>query len=85
MAVEIIHTLISSEISETAFEWIEMASIFVEGIAVIIILFGLVVGTFRFILLTFQKNRHLRNDSTSTNTAWPRPYYSAWRSWSRQM
>ena len=39
MAVEIIRNLLSSEIPETAFEWIKIASIFVEGGAVMIIVF----------------------------------------------
>lgn len=44
-----------SDIAEGAFEWIEIASIFVEAVAVFIILFGLIYSSVRFILLTFQK------------------------------
>ena len=46
---------IFSQIPETALEWIEIASILVEAVAVIIILFGLIYGTIRYILLTVQK------------------------------
>ena len=48
---------IFDQIPETAFEWIEIASILVESVAVIIILYGLVFGTIRFILLTFRKKQ----------------------------
>lgn len=46
---------IFSGIPETAYEWIEVASIFVESVAVIIILFSLIFGTIRFILYTIKK------------------------------
>jgi len=48
---------IFSQIPGTAIEWIEIASILVESVAVIIILYGLVFGTIRFILLTFRKKQ----------------------------
>ncbi|MFN2237481.1 MAG: DUF1622 domain-containing protein [Anaerolineales bacterium] len=46
---------IFSGIPETAYEWIEVASIFVESVAVIIILFSLIFGTIRFILYSIKK------------------------------
>ena len=51
---------IFNQIPETAFEWIEIASILVESVAVIIILFGLVYGTIRYFVLTFQKKQTAR-------------------------
>ena len=48
---------IFSQIPGTAIEWIDIASILVESVAVIIILYGLVYGTIRFIVLTFKKKR----------------------------
>ena len=48
---------ILDQVPETAFEWIEIASILVEAVAVIIILFGLVFGTIRFIVMTLQKQQ----------------------------
>jgi len=55
--LEYLRLEIFSQIPETAFEWIENASILVEAIAVIIILFALVVGTVRFILLSVQRKQ----------------------------
>jgi uncharacterized membrane protein len=46
---------IFNQIPETAVEWIELASIFVEAVAVIIILYGLIFGTARFILFNIQR------------------------------
>jgi uncharacterized membrane protein len=55
MMFEIFGLEILNEIPRTAFEWIELASIFVEAVAVIIILFGLIYGSTKFILFTAQK------------------------------
>ena len=57
MMYDLFRLEIFSQIPETAFEWIETASILVEAVAVIIIFFGLVYGTVRYILLTIQKKR----------------------------
>ena len=46
---------IFNQIPETTIEWIEIASIIVEAVAVVIILFGLIYGSFRFLLLTLQR------------------------------
>ena len=46
---------IFNQIPKTAYEWIEIASIFVEVVAVIIIIFALLFGTVRFVLYTFQR------------------------------
>ena len=51
---------IFNQIPETAIEWIEIASIIVEAVAVVIILFGLIYGSIRFLLLTFQRKRSSR-------------------------
>ena len=46
---------ILNQIPETAVEWIEIASILVEGVAVAIILYGLVFGTIRFIIFNIRR------------------------------
>ena len=48
---------IFNQIHEIAFEWIEIASILVEAVAVFIILFGLVYSTFRFIQQSMQRKQ----------------------------
>jgi len=50
-----IFTGIIEDIPKTAFKWIEIASIFVEAIAIIIILFAIIYVSVRFIIQTFQK------------------------------
>jgi uncharacterized membrane protein len=55
MVLEIFNSPAFSAISEGAIGWIEIASIFVEGVAVIIILFALIFGTVRLIVFTFQR------------------------------
>ena len=55
MAFEIMNLLGFNDIPNSAIEWIEIASIFVEVVAVVIILFGLIYSSVRFIILTLQK------------------------------
>ena len=50
-----IFTGIIEDIPRTAFKWIEIASIFVEAVAVIIILYAVIFGSVRFIIQSFQK------------------------------
>ena len=52
---EIFRLDLSNIILDGAVEWIELASVFVEVVAVIIILYGLIFGTARFILFNIQK------------------------------
>ena len=52
---EIFRLDLSNIILDGAVEWIELASVFVEVVAVIIILYGLVFGTARFILFNIQR------------------------------
>ena len=53
---------IFNQMPETAFEWIERSSILVESIAVIIILFGLIFGTIRYIVLTIKKRQYTKQN-----------------------
>ena len=51
------HTLFSTvpQIPESVLEWIEIAAIFVEMVAVIIIVYSLIYGSGRFFLNTIQR------------------------------
>ena len=60
MVLEMINNPAFNEITEGAVGWIEVASIFIEGVAVIIILFALIFATFRYILFTIQKKLSTR-------------------------
>jgi uncharacterized membrane protein len=55
MIVELIQTSIFNKLPETTLEWIEIAFIFVEVVAVIIIVWSLIYGSVRFIVDVIQR------------------------------
>lgn len=55
MIVELMQTSIFNKLPETTLEWIEIAFIFVEVVAVIIIVWSLIYGSVRFIVDVIQR------------------------------